>query len=135
MSKKQATVTNPNRWLNVRSGAGTSFPLVFQVERGSTVDVLDDSRSDWWQISQGSKTGWASAQYLTLVGGGEEPQTTDDEGHEIEYYEPENKPAGGADMSGFAGIINKVLDALQAATDGMNELIIAMAGDNGTING
>ena len=63
-----ATVDNPNTWLNVRTGAGSEFPVAFQVERGSTVEVLDAGEPDWWQIRYGGRIGWAFAQYLQVIG-------------------------------------------------------------------
>ena len=64
----RAEVTNPRTWLNVRSGPGTSCNRLFRVERGSIVDVLtvtDDGK--WDQIRYNGQTGWASAEYLTII--------------------------------------------------------------------
>lgn len=57
-------VDNPNTWLNVRSGPGKHYPVQFQLQRGTVVDVLahDDG---WMQIRSGGRIGWASADYLT----------------------------------------------------------------------
>ena len=63
----QAITINPNKWLNVRSGLGTEYPKVFQVEKGTVVEVLDAGEPDWWQIRYGGRIGWASAQYLKPV--------------------------------------------------------------------
>lgn len=63
-----ARVENPNQWLNVRSGPGTHYPVQFRVSRGSSVVILDDTVPDWRQISYGGRIGWASAQYLALIG-------------------------------------------------------------------
>lgn len=63
----QAITINPSKWLNVRSGPGTEYPKVFQVEKGTVVDVLDAGEPDWWQIRYGGRIGWASAQYLKPV--------------------------------------------------------------------
>lgn len=60
----QAVVDNPNTWLNVRSGPGTQYPVQFQVEKGTVVEVLDAGEPAWWQIRYGGRIGWASAQYL-----------------------------------------------------------------------
>lgn len=51
--------------LNVRSGAGTSNPIQYQVYKGNTVYVLEES-SGWCRISTG---GWVSKSYLTRDGG------------------------------------------------------------------
>ena len=63
----RAVASNPNKWLNVRSGAGTQYPVVFQVEKGDIVEVLDAGEPDWWQIRFGGRIGWASAKYLTPI--------------------------------------------------------------------
>lgn len=64
----RAVVDNPGAWLNVRSGPGTSFPVVYRVEKGDEVDVLAESTDKgWWQIRFGGRIGWASAQYLKPV--------------------------------------------------------------------
>lgn len=60
----KAIVANPQKWLNVRSGAGREYPVRFQVEKGSIVDVLDAGEPDWWQIRYGGQIGWAYAEYL-----------------------------------------------------------------------
>lgn len=62
----QATVTNPNAWLNVRSGPGMQHSLRFQVHRDSTVDVLTQE-PEWWQIRYGGQIGWAYAKYLSPI--------------------------------------------------------------------
>ena len=33
-------VNNPGKWLNVRSGPGTSYSVLFRLEKGDAVDVL-----------------------------------------------------------------------------------------------
>lgn len=63
---QKALVCNPNNWLNVRSGAGSSFPVRFQVPKGSTVDVITMD-GDWWQIRYGGQIGWAVSKYLELI--------------------------------------------------------------------
>lgn len=68
----QAVVNNPNTWLNVRSGPGTQYPVQFQVEKGTVVEVLDAGEPAWWQIRYGGRIGWASAQYLQPI---KEPDT------------------------------------------------------------
>jgi len=77
----RATVSNPNTWLNVRSGPGKHYPVQFQLQRGTVVDVLahDDG---WMQIRSGGRIGWASADYLTPLvqeepEHPEEPETTE----------------------------------------------------------
>ena len=62
-----ATVSNPNRWLNVRSAASGTAPVSYRAEKGSIVEVLDGGEPDWWLIRYNGKTGWASAQFLTPI--------------------------------------------------------------------
>lgn len=70
----KAEVTNPNTWLNVRSGPSKNYPVQFQVQRGTIVDVLAESNG-WDQIRSGGRIGWASAEYLTPLAQEEEPDT------------------------------------------------------------
>ena len=72
----QAVVDNPDRWLNVRSGPGKGYKVVFRVEKGSIVNVLNDSNRDWWNIQQDGKTGYAMSEYLKKVQD-EEPEAPD----------------------------------------------------------
>ena len=61
-------VDNPGAWLNVRSGPGTSYPVLFRVEKGDVAEVLavsDDKK--WDQIRCNGRIGWASAEYLSVV--------------------------------------------------------------------
>lgn len=74
----QAVVDNPDRWLNVRSGPGKNYNVLFQVEKGSTVDVMNDSNKDWWQIQQNGKSGYAMSEYLKKVQEPETPETPDE---------------------------------------------------------
>ena len=60
-----ARVATQSTGLNVRSGAGTSYSRVGYLEKGETVIVLSDSNG-WSRILyHGSKTGYASSQYLS----------------------------------------------------------------------
>lgn len=58
-----AVVNNPGKWLNVRSGPGTSYSVLFRLEKGDNVDVLAEDNG-WDQVRFGSRVGWASAEYL-----------------------------------------------------------------------
>lgn len=50
--------------LNVRSGPGTSYPVVFQLSSGNMVDVLKTSENGWLQINCLLGVGWCSAEYI-----------------------------------------------------------------------
>lgn len=113
----KATVTNPNTWLNVRSGPGKSYPKVFQVERGTVVDVLAESDDHkWLQIKYGSRVGWATADYLTIV----EDESTD---------EP-MKDGQDADITdtGSTDTRQSVMDELYTIRNMIDEVITRMGG-------
>ena len=54
------------RGLNVRTGPGTSYSRIGTLKMGSTVTVLGKS-GDWYQVSSGSLTGYASAKYISIL--------------------------------------------------------------------
>lgn len=62
----KAEVDNPNKWLNVRSGPGTSYPVQFRLDKGTIVDILAQS-DGWCQIRSNGRVGWASAEYLKVL--------------------------------------------------------------------
>lgn len=111
----KAVVSNQNRWLNVRSGPGTQYQVVFQVEKGTVVDVLDAGEPDWWQIRYGGRIGWASAQYLVPIQGDaqEQPDEAPDD-------DDEPKPED-TDLSA-------VLDQLKGIRDQVDSLIETVKG-------
>ena len=52
--------------LNVRTGPGTSYSRIGTLKMGSTVTVLGKS-GDWYQVSSGSLSGYASAKYISIL--------------------------------------------------------------------
>jgi len=61
-------VDNPGAWLNVRSGPGTTYPVLFRLEKGDVAEALTVSEDGKWdQIRYGGRTGWASAEYLRIL--------------------------------------------------------------------
>ena len=65
-----ATVSTSSGPLNVRSGAGTSYSRIGSLARGETVIVLSTS-GGWSRILyHGTRTGYASAQYLSSQSSG-----------------------------------------------------------------
>ena len=61
-------VDNPGAWLNVRSGPGTTYPVLFRLEKGDVAEALTVSEDGKWdQIRYGGRTGWASAEYLRTL--------------------------------------------------------------------
>jgi uncharacterized protein YraI len=51
--------------LNVRSGPGTGYSIVDQLQAGDTVEIVA-TRGSWYQTAQG---GWASGNFLDAEGG------------------------------------------------------------------
>ena len=59
------TVATSSGALNVRSGAGTSYPKVASLSKGETVLLLTTSNGWSRVLYHGTKTGYVSAQYLS----------------------------------------------------------------------
>lgn len=78
----KAEVDNPGKWLNVRSGPGTSYPVQFRLDKGTVVDILAQS-DGWCQIRSNGRVGWASAEYLKVLEPEEPEQPTEDPDIEI----------------------------------------------------
>ena len=53
--------------VNVRNGPGTVYGISSNVSRDTTVEVLDRSDPDWYQISWDGKSGYVSSQFLSLT--------------------------------------------------------------------
>ena len=49
--------------LNVRTGAGTKYAVVFTIQKGDEVEVLA-RENDWYQVKYYEKTGYAHSKYL-----------------------------------------------------------------------
>ncbi len=64
---KVKILATPNGFLNVRSGPGTSFPIVKKVKPGDTFEVLAE-KSGWYKISISSKSsGWIAAGFAKKI--------------------------------------------------------------------
>ena len=113
----RAVVSNPNRWLNVRSGPGTQYQVVFQIEKGTIVDVLDAGEPDWWQIRYGGRIGWASAQYLVPIQG-DVPEQPD----EVPDDDDEPKPED-ADLSAVLDQLKGIRDQVDSLIETVKEMI------------
>lgn len=112
----KAEVTNPGRYLNVRSGPGTGYQIVFRVDKGTIVDVLAQE-VEWWQIRSGGRIGWAMAEYLTPLND-ENPEETPDF---IPEEEPEEQP-------GYIAISPEEMNELINITNSLNDLIQRIGG-------
>ena len=62
---EQAVVTGSE--VNVRNGPGIVYGISASVTRDTTVEVLDRSNPDWYQISWDGKSGYVSSQFLSLT--------------------------------------------------------------------
>ena len=62
---EQAVVTGSE--VNVRNGPGTVYAISSSVSRDTTVEVLDRSDPDWYQISWDGKSGYVSSQFLSFT--------------------------------------------------------------------
>ena len=62
----QAVVTGDE--VNVRNGPGTVYGISSSVSRDTSVEVLDRSDPDWYQISWDGKSGYVSSEFLSLTG-------------------------------------------------------------------
>ena len=56
------TVATINLPLNVRKGAGTKFPVVKQLKKGSRVELFNKNYNGWYKLADGS--GYVSASYI-----------------------------------------------------------------------
>ena len=80
----QAKVTCPGSYLNIRAAKGKNATALGRVNRGETVDVLDDTDAAWWQVCHGGVTGYAMTgdngeTYLTCISAEEAPGKTEDD--------------------------------------------------------
>lgn len=63
----RAEVATENGKLNVRSGPGTEYGVLFKLARGSVVDVLFEYPNGWDWISDDGDHGYVSHKYLRKV--------------------------------------------------------------------
>ncbi len=53
--------------VNLRKGAGTNYSVLTVVPKGKTVSVVTNSNPSWTKAKYGSKTGYLSNTYVTLI--------------------------------------------------------------------
>ena len=80
-SAEQAVVTGSE--VNVRNGPGTVYGISASVSRDTTVEILDRSDPDWYQISWDGKSGYVSSQFLSLTEDSSSAEVTPD--REVSY--------------------------------------------------
>ena len=78
---EQAVVTGSE--VNVRNGPGTVYGISASVSRDTTVEILDRSDPDWYQISWDGKSGYVSSQFLSLAEDDSSAEVTPD--REVSY--------------------------------------------------
>ena len=62
----QTTATvNSSIGLNVRSGPGTTYSVLYTLDNGTVVTVTD-KEGDWYKISYNGQAGYVSGEYLIL---------------------------------------------------------------------
>jgi len=61
-AQKTVYVNTPGSALNVRSGAGTSNPIIGSLKHGEKITVTDHN-NDWYKLTFGGKTGYISKSY------------------------------------------------------------------------
>ena len=67
MTPYDALVTTSSGSLNMRSGPGTNYPVVFKLPKGTPVTVLIEYDSGWAFVDEDGTQGYVSLKYLTKV--------------------------------------------------------------------
>ena len=67
----QAMVKVTKGTLNMRSGAGTNFPVIFSLPNGTPVTVLKEYPNNWAFVDEDGTQGFVSSKYLEKVEPGE----------------------------------------------------------------
>ncbi|NLT94091.1 MAG: SH3 domain-containing protein [Clostridia bacterium] len=62
----QAAVINGSN-VNIRQGAGTTYPLLFQLNKGDQV-TIKDQKSGWYLIESSKGTGWVASWLVSAPG-------------------------------------------------------------------
>lgn len=58
-------VVKVNDWLNMRSGAGTSYSVIKKLTNGTSVTILDITSDGWFKVkTSDGKTGYCSSSYI-----------------------------------------------------------------------
>jgi cell wall-associated NlpC family hydrolase len=110
-ARKTAKVNNPGAWLNMRTGPGTSYPVLARISRGATVQIVDDSREDFWQILYGGRYGWAASEYLSVIREDGEQDEPEKDGRDADITDRED-----------------VLTSLYTVRSMIDEIIVRMGG-------
>lgn len=65
-SSSYGTGTVKVDFLNVRSGCGTEYPVVYVLTQGKKINLLEKN-GNWYKVTAGGKTGWVSANYVKVT--------------------------------------------------------------------
>ncbi len=64
-----AAFTVTSEALNVRSGPGTTFPVIGRLDEGATYPITGKTANgDWWQFDYNGKTGWVIGTNVNVKG-------------------------------------------------------------------
>ena len=61
---------NVNAPVNMRSGLGIDYKIIYKIPQDSTAELLDDSDSRWWKIQVHGKTVSVSKEFVQRQGAG-----------------------------------------------------------------
>ena len=130
-----AIVNNPQNWLNVRSLPKSDASVVFKVQKGTVVDVLDAGEPEWWQIRYGGRIGWAFAKYLKVIGvANEQPDNPEPLPPVEETPVPEQPPEPSEKDDKQTEVWNELLyvrTALNDLSDRISKLMTVIDGGEG----
>jgi cell wall-associated NlpC family hydrolase len=115
-------ISNPNRFLNVRSAGNSSAKVEFQVEKGSIVEILDAGEPDWWQIRYGGRIGWAAAKYITPMVPEKEDAPESPETPLPDADEPDAQTPSPVHVEQIEALLQAV-DSISALLSGMQEIL------------
>lgn len=117
----KAVVSNPKRWLNVRSAPNGKE--LFKVEKGTVVDVLAQD-GDWLQIRSGGRIGWAIAKYLTVKEVGQKDLLPDtrEEGPEVLEEAPPDLLSVWEYLVGISATLSSLTDQINNLKDKIDRL-------------
>jgi probable enterotoxin D len=71
---KTGTVNTPGTYLNIRSGAGTTYPILGSLKHSAQVSITGESGT-WYTISYNGKTAYISKGFVTINTGAAPPST------------------------------------------------------------
>jgi len=101
--------------VNLRSGPGTSYPVLDTLTGGTVVEVTDRSNGSWYAVSYQGKSGYMAAGYLSMLANSsqatviETPSASHDEGSAVLVMD------GFSDYSDASASTTIVLDSGSAA--------------------